>query len=151
MDSYHNPIISSIPKDFTGMMQTPKNIKEFFINGELVCREYPNGQTYSYKKGKFHSDTGPAIIREYVECWQDEWWQDGLFIFRRGWLLKEPTLPPIQEIQRGNIIRENFSYICLEEQVAGLSNLEFAGKPISFRKLLLEDGIWYLPNLPGLE
>jgi len=144
-DSYHNPIISCVPKDFTGMKETPHSIKEYFDNGEMVCREYPNGQTFYYKKGKFHSDTGPAIIKQQVE-----WWQDGLFIFRRGWLLKEPTLPPIQEIQRGNIIRENFSYICLEEQVAGLSSLEFAGKPISFRKLLLEDGIWYLPNLPGM-
>lgn len=144
-DSYHNPIISCVPKDFTGMKETPHSIKEYFDKGEMVCREYPNGQIFYYKKGKFHSDTGPAIIREQVE-----WWQDGYFIFRRGWLLKEPTLPPIQEIQRGNIIRENFSYICLEEQVAGLSSLEFAGKPISFRKLLLEDGIWYLPNLPGM-
>jgi hypothetical protein len=61
-----------IPKDFTGIAETPSGTKSWYLNGKLhredgpAC-EYPNGTKRWYLNGALHRFDGPAIEKLKVQ------------------------------------------------------------------------------------
>ncbi len=75
--------VSEIPKNYTGIVEWPFGIKEWYKNGlrhreDDPAVEYPNGTKCWYKNGKLHREDGPAI--EYSNGGKEWWVEDQEYI-----------------------------------------------------------------------
>lgn len=94
-----------------------------------------------YLKGKLHRMDGPAMETETGHC---EWWWHGTIIYMTNIVY---TAPDINLGFYKSKTIENLDYIELDV-VKG--NNRPGLDQIYFRKILCEDGILYIPILPGM-
>ena len=164
-----------VPKRFTGIAILP-NAKIWYKKGIVhrddgPARIGPNGVLYWYCNGYMHRDNGPAI-----QCpdGSEGWWKHGMLHRENGpattdeWGTKSRWLNGKRHREDGAAIEHSFhfkkkswwlnnkclyvydtieNYITIEDGLP--CDIEWLA-PITQRKILTQDKLMYLPNLPGL-
>jgi hypothetical protein len=123
------------PENFTGCIELPSGLKEWFLNGQLhrdggPAFERYDGYSFWFKNGKLHRENGPA--REWWDGTRQWYFNDHYFWGNAEFLLLE-----------GN-------YIVVER---GIPTSEMFGDlKLTHAKLLMAKGtVFVYDNLPGGE
>lgn len=114
--------------------------------------EWEDGTRTYWTKGERHRLDGPAV--EYADGGK-EWWYQGEYVASNEEMLVAPkfltNFDSMKEFESHHIlINRDDQYILIEDKILSNEICPFTGQPLTFKKILHQNGIGYIPNLPGL-
>lgn len=100
-----------------------------------------------YNNGMLHKQDGPAIY------WIDgtkQWWLNGNCVYANNFTYEYPAINVWKN--KIHLHDKGFQYVLLEDDIVApeIENGKFGNIQVTFKKVLTEHGISYIPNLPGL-
>ena len=114
--------------------------------------EWEDGTRTYWVKGERHRLDGPAV--EYADGGK-EWWYQGEYVASNEEMLAAPKFltlyDSMEKLEQHHIlINRDDEYILIDPCVHSSTLCPFTGQPLTFKKILHQNGIGYIPNLPGL-
>jgi hypothetical protein len=121
------------------------------IGEEGGMTEWEDGSRTYWCQSKRHRLDGPAV--EYADGGK-EWWYQGEYVASNEEMLAKPcflsSLSTVEEFETHHIlINRDDDYIIIEDKIPSKEICPFTGQPLTFKKILHQNGIGYIPNLPG--
>lgn len=113
--------------------------------------EWEDGSRTYWAKGERHRLDGPAV--EYADGGK-EWWYQGEYVSSNEEMLAAPKFltkyDSMEKLEQHHIlINRDDEYILIDECIHSSTLCPFTGQPLTFKKILHQNGIGYIPNLPG--
>jgi hypothetical protein len=113
--------------------------------------EWEDGTKTYWVKGERHRLDGPAV--EYADGGK-EWWYRGEYVSSNEEMLAAPKFltlyDSMEKLEQHHIlINRDDEYILIDPCVHSSTLCPFTGQPLTFKKILHQNGIGYIPNLPG--